>query len=200
MKIFRVFLCLAVIPILSGCAAELSKNLQTLNQSLQTRQAAGNSALGFSQNVMPPSETARFESKLSPNSSDRALTANWNSLKPLADKLVSLSACGVGPWPQNGGQNEIEAWKSLGRYIDPDVRNPHSHGSFPLAIWHTQYHPRSACMNILRVDKWSMPSKNSISFRVQFISDISNETVFVIYLFKANEEGTWLYSNATLSP
>jgi len=152
----------------------------------------------FAQNQLTPKIAGDFQSKLTPGMETGPLAESWTSAKSLVIPIVVLAACGVGPWPQNGGQDEIEAWKTIGRWIDPDVKSPYSYGSFTLPIWHTQYHPKSACMTILRTDKWAKPSKNTLSFRVQFVSDVSDETVLVNYLFKMDEQGNWLFNSSNL--
>ncbi len=181
----------------SGCAADL-KNLEQFNNSLAAIVAGGQASPMFSQNTMSPNATGAFQSKLAPFSNDSVIAANWESAKPLVEKTVRLAACGVGPFANNGGQDEVEAWKSLGRWTDPDVKSPIVYGIFPLAIWHTQYHSKSSCMSILRTDKWAKPSKNTLAFRVQFVSDASDETVYINYLFRVIDDGTWVFNKAYL--
>jgi hypothetical protein len=205
MNKFKAFSLIGLVMLSSGCAEDL-KNLQQFNSSLSTLAAGGQPRPAFfgdqatpifSQNVMSPNIVDAFQSKLTPPSNNGAISANWTSAKPLVEKVVGLGACGVGPYANNGGQDEIEAWKSLGRWTDPDVKNPLVSGSFPLAIWHTQYHPKSSCMSILRIDKWAKPSRNTLAFRVQFVSDASDETVYINYLFKILDDGTWVFNLAS---
>ena len=183
MKISLTFsLCGAVVLTLAGCATRPGI-YQPVNGQ-QNAQRLGTADIGIQQNVMRPSEASDFELKLNPKLTDRVIAAKWATLKPLAEKVVSVSACGVG--------SEEVAWKSMGRWVDPDTNFLQT--NLALAISRTRYHPRSACMTILRIDNWSMPANNAVSFRVQFVSDVSNETVPISYLFRANEEGTWLLS------
>jgi len=186
-------LCAALMS--SGCAADL-KNFQDLNRSLTALANGSQSTPMFSQNLMSPNVINSFSTKLAPATNDQVINANWEALIPLASKVIGLAACGVGPFPQNGAQDEIEAWKSLGRWIDPDEKNPLTYGTFPLAIWHTQYHPKSSCMSILRTDRWAKPSRNTLTFRVQFVSDSSDETVYINYLFKAMYDNAWIFTRA----
>lgn len=188
---------LGAVMLCSGCAAQV-QNLEQFNHALAEKLANTSSGVGFSQNAMAPQISSSFQAKLLPPTNDAAIAANWVSAKPLVEKILGLAACGVGPYNNNPGMNEIEAWKSLGRWVDPDTKDSLTYGHFPLAIWHTQYHPKSSCMNILRIDKWAKPSKNTLAFRVQFVSNASDETVQINYVFKMIDDNTWVYNQANL--
>ncbi|WP_348699602.1 hypothetical protein [Duganella fentianensis] len=199
MKKLALLLALNIAIQATATAAD-SKILDDLSKTLNTIANLGKPQAGpaFSQNVMSNEVRVSFSTKLQPTTDDQRIYTEWEAIIPLAARIVGLSACGVGPYPQNGSQNEIEAWKSLGRWIDPDVKNPMYYGTFPLAVWHTQYHSKSSCMSILRTDRWTKPSKNTLSFRAQFVSTGSDETVNINYLFKILDDGTWVLNNAYL--
>lgn len=188
---------LGTVLLCAGCATQV-QNLEQFNRVLAEKMANSSPAGGFSQNPKAPQIASTFQAKLAPPVNDPTIAANWAAAKLLIDKTISLAACGTGPYNNNPGMNEIEAWKSLGRWVDPDTKGSFTAGRFPLAIWHTQYHPKSSCMSILRIDKWAKPSKNTLAFRVQFVSNASDETVLVNYVFKMIDDSTWVFNQAWL--
>ncbi|MBS1169145.1 MAG: hypothetical protein H6R01_63 [Burkholderiaceae bacterium] len=171
---------------------KLSRVLDTV-QALGGAQAATTGSINFKQAVPTPEEQTAFRQRLVPPQKIQSRLPDWQAAMQMAEKFVTLAACGIGPYPQNGAQNEIEGWKTMRRWIDPDDQNPHAYGSLVLAMWHAQYHPKSTCMAINRIDRWSQPAANAISMRIQYYSPASNETAMANYAFKRMADGAWVF-------
>jgi hypothetical protein len=55
-----------------------------------------------------------------------------------------------------------------------------------------EYHPKSQCLSVTRLDDWKMHAKNAFSFRAMFVSDASSEGRSITYLMVKQPEGVWL--------
>lgn len=71
-----------------------------------------------------------------------------------------------------------------------------------LALWpatqNMQYHNRSQCVDVQRVDAWKVEARNAFSFRVQFVSEQSGESEEAFFTLSKQPDGVWMIQRGDL--
>ncbi len=65
---------------------------------------------------------------------------------------------------------------------------------FSAPLPRARYHNQSACMTVTRVQGWSSPALNALSFEVVYVADDSGESSKTRHEMIKQPDGTWLFS------
>lgn len=71
----------------------------------------------------------------------------------------------------------------------PMYSYPNNQGSM---FQYMKYHDPSKCVDIRSIDRFSLLALNALSFRVVYLAKDSGETVNFGFLFKKDDDGSWL--------
>ena len=125
-----------------------------------------------------PSQVETFEKAIAA-SVQADIQTNKNEAADLISLIVQTSACATsGP-----------AWNRLNR-VSESPQN-HTYGLYS-PMRNMQYHNKTSCLDVIRIDKWAKPAKNALSFRVQLISGQSDEAASLAFVLVKSMEGQWL--------
>ena len=174
-KVSRMLVAIAMLS-LCGCMQQL----KDLNSTLTKTNAAV--AQGSTMPNMPEmSELQRqtLHSKLVNKVNDRAIHQAREEARPVIEKILEISAC----YPR------FDIGRYLNAYSVAENSGAYGH-SAPMVMMN--YHPKSECLTVSRVDSWRMLAKNALSFRAVFVSDASSESSSVNYEMIKQPDGTWL--------
>jgi hypothetical protein len=83
-----------------------------------------------------------------------------------------------------------DAWKYLGDYQVPGTGNAY----YLAAMNATHYHDRSQCLTIRRISSVQQASADTLSFRVLFVADDSNESADRTFGMVRQPDGRWLFA------
>lgn len=178
-------ICVLAAAGLAGCASELHQ----VNQSL----AAVNQALAASsqprtmQNTMngpaipkPTSaQSQALQSQRSLGNVDTSIAATRQEAWPTIEKLIGFVAC----YPQYNAARYLHQYLIPNAYI-LEVAVPMNS---------MNYHPKTQCVSIARMDNWSMPARNALAFRTVYVSESSGESQSYNYEMVKQPDGAWLY-------
>lgn len=183
--------CIGIIG-LTGCAAELRKvndTLVSVNQILavptQGANAVGNSNALSGAPIMQPTaaQVQALDMQLKTATKDKNLLAARAEAEPTIKKVIGTLAC--------LSTSDVFPGKYVGPYLVEGV----SHRvSAPMSAM--RYHPKEQCLNVARLDNWSMPAKNAIAFRVVYVSGASDESQERRYELVKQPDGAWLFNIA----
>lgn len=181
----KAFICLLVAASVSGCANELqqvNQSLMAVNQALATPAQSRTSQYAPAGARLPAMTAAQLQTlqahKLSANT-DAALTAARHEAWPVIEKVIGVVSC----YP------EWNPSRYIGQYLAPGMNSMEV-----AAPMHTMnYHPKTQCVSVARMDNWSMPARNAIAFRAVYLSDSSGESKSFNYELVKQPDGAWLY-------
>lgn len=105
----------------------------------------------------------------------------WDTARDRIAEVLLYESC----YPQYGSHSY------LGRYVAPGV-DPVFVFNDP--IFRMQYHPKTECVTVDRIDDVKMKAKNAISFRVIFVSDASGETETYTHHLTRQPDDQWLFT------
>lgn len=193
MKLTPLLLACMGIAGLSGCAGELQQVNSTLagvNKILAvptqgtstTNQTTDlSSANGLATAQPTQAQTQALESQLRTPSTDKNLLTARAEAEPTIKKVISTLAC----FPD----------MNPGKYLGPYLMEGVSYSVLaPMSGMH--YHPHEQCLNVARLDNWSMPAKNAIAFRGVYVSGPSDESKEYRYELVKQPDGAWLFKRA----
>ena len=106
-----------------------------------------------------------------------------NSARERASTIIGVQAC----------SNRLSADRILGKWVAPGER-PETIINTP--IYQLQYHDKNSCLSVDRIDNFTEPAKNALSFRVAFVSDSSGESIINNYTLVRQADGAWLITKA----
>ena len=190
MKLTPFLLACIGITGLTGCANELKKVNDTLagvNQVLAAP-AQGANAVSNS-NTLSGAPTAQptvaqiqaLDMQLKTATTDKNLLAARAEAEPTIKKVIGTLAC----FPDT----------NPGKYLGPYLMEGVSYSVLaPMSGMH--YHPQEQCLNVARLDNWSMPAKNAIAFRGVYVSGASDESKEYRYELVKQSDGAWLFKRA----
>ncbi|GFO54497.1 hypothetical protein GMSM_15040 [Geomonas sp. Red276] len=162
---------LLILSLNSGCA-----ELASLNKAITNKTAAitNNSA---SLN-MPPMSSAQQEQMHSHFQAHfgSGLQQAVEEARPTIEKTLQISAC----YPNYDIEKYLQPYTSGGGVII----------GAPMAAM--QYHPKTQCLSVVRLDSWKMLARNAFSFRAVFVSDASGESRSLYYNMIKEPDGAWL--------
>jgi hypothetical protein len=172
-----------------GCAQQLqhlSSALAETNRALAGGNKAPNQPGMYASNTptmsapnMPTMSEAQAQAMhrhLSSKLGDRALLQAREEAKDNIEKILALSAC----YPD---------WQ-ISRYLAPYSMEGRSDHEAPMLGMN--YHPKSQCLGVVRIDNWKMTAKNAFSFRAVFVSEASAESRSIHYEMVKQPDGAWL--------
>lgn len=173
-----LFLAVGATTVLAGCLAQM----EALNNAL----AKGNTAVSnFSGGtaappmpVMSGPQRQAMRSQLAVAVSDRGLVLAREEAKGTIEKVLVTSACYTG----------FDLNQYLQQYLDPQP----DMGLFSPMV-RMNYHPKSQCLTITRLDGWRMLAKNAFVFRAVYVSEASSETASLHYKMVKQADGAWLF-------
>ena len=109
------------------------------------------------------------------------ISADRADAKPLIERLVMTSACA----------RDSGAWNSFNRQLE----NPATffNGLYMMVpmSW-MPYHPKTKCLDVIRVVGWQKPAKNALNFRVYLISAQSDESKHQDFALVKSDDSGWL--------
>jgi hypothetical protein len=126
--------------------------------------------------VMSEAQGQAIRIHLSSKLGDRALLQAREEAKDNIEKILAISACFPG-WQIH---RYLAAYSMEGR------------GDHETPMLGMNYHPKSQCLGIARIDNWKMSAKNAFSFRAVFVSEASAESRSIHYEMVKQPDGTWL--------
>jgi hypothetical protein len=126
---------------------------------------------------MTPVQKEQLYSHLQSVSGSGDLRQAVSEAKPTIEKVLQISAC----YPN------FDIYKYLQPYAaDGNV-------AFGAPIAGMQYHPKTQCLSVIRLDSWKMLARNAFSFRSVFVSDASGESRSQYYEMIREPDGAWLF-------
>ncbi len=133
----------------------------------------------FSPSMTPQQEAALSNSFV--RASDIQVAKAITEAQPLIIEITKRIAC----YPKYDG------WRILGSYTTPD----YSSGGWQSPMTQVDYHPKSQCLSVVRIDGWKMPALNALEYRVAYTSDQSSHSVSRKYRLIKQIDGQWLLDN-----
>jgi len=110
---------------------------------------------------------------------DMAVLRAREEARPTIQKVLAIAAC----YPN------WDIGRYLTAYTTAEKAGPYSQTA-PMVTMN--YHPKSECLTVTRVDNWRMLAKNALMFRALFVSDASSESASVNYEMIKDPDGSWL--------
>lgn len=130
--------------------------------------------------VEPTSEQITSMGKAISASVTAAIAADRQSAAQLIADLVKTSACAT----------DGRAWNKFNRVNEkPRTYTTDNRNSVPML--QTQYHNKSQCLDVIRIDEWSKPAKNALQFKVRMISAQSDEVASQTFLLVRQPTNEW---------
>jgi hypothetical protein len=162
--------CLQQLTDLNNSLSRASKMLPSESQVA----APGSSLANLPQMSKPQLQIQ--QSQLSARTNDRAALQAREEARPVLEKVLSRSAC----YPRTDVYRYLTAY-SIGE-----------RGGYPAPMVTMQYHPKSECLTVTRLDNWRMRARNAFSFRAVYVSDASSESATAEYEMIKQPDGAWL--------
>lgn len=168
-----------LVLLLSGC-----KTLEEVNSGLEQI----NGALSGKPNTQTTSATpAPTSNKLIKSTQDISATfvrpkdtkinAKIKQAEPSIVDLISATAC-----------DTLSPKGSLKRYWE----NPNTNNMYVSPTIGMNYH-KSGCVNVIRVNGWTMPAKNVVKFNVSYESPTTGEGTSRSFTAIEQDDGSWLF-------
>lgn len=173
-EILRKALFLSFIVVsFSGCAQELSSIQNVLTK---TNKMLSSGSTDMSIPRLSPNQSQALQDQLRSKIGDHNIRQAREEAKEELEKILSVSAC----YSKYDIHRYLSAYSVAGKqdYLAP--------------MWNMDFHPKSQCLSVIRLDDWKMHAKNAFSFRAMFVSDSSSEGRSVTYLMVKQPEGVWL--------
>lgn len=171
---------------LFGCAQKLNDITSLLNSTKQVLASTGNipslpRAAGLQGDLpamprMAEYQTQTLRAQISTKSGDNALAQAREDAKPTIEKILAISACCP----------DYTLQRYLAAYSVPEM------GYYEAPMPRMQYHPKSQCLSVTRIDSWKMTARNAFSFRAIYVSEPSGESRSIVYEMIKEPDGTWL--------
>jgi len=173
---------IAIIAVsISACTStlkDINSGLSTVNSTLNGQSTSQ------SNNYATPTQAQqqKIQSSLAYKVQDNDINNAVTEASPIISEFIGMNSCITG---YNGSM--------LNRYAAPGKLFPNNNYTGAPAP-QMRYHNKAACVSLLRIQGWEMPTKNALRFEVSYISDASGEVV------KANNEvvkqpsGEWLFT------
>lgn len=140
--------------------------------------------------LMPPdvlsitsSQRARIQKALNVKSGKAQLDAQIKDASSTIADVLRIHSC----WqfgPNSGDRNPLGAYEAPGASLFGPAL-----ASRPAKM---QYHPKTSCVALLRLQGWKMPAANALGFEAIFQSEASKETSKAQYEFVRQPDGEWL--------
>ncbi len=176
--------------ILGGGQAQAQNLLEKINQGLERANrvlaGGGPSAAVSSGNAMgaSPSEAQlqRIASAMNVSGKPVEVEVMYQEAKGLIGEILLTTSC---------------IFSSPGRMLAK-----HKAPQGVLDIWsvamNMQYHNRSQCVDVQRVDAWKVEARNAFSFRVQFVSEQSGESQEAFFTLSKQPDGVWMIQRGSM--
>ena len=127
-------------------------------------------------------QSAKIDAALQLNSPDKALTQAAAQAAAAIVPFLKIHSCMTG----------YDA-SSLNVYAAPGKSYPNN--NYSKAPMPTMYkHAKSACVNVVRIQGWKMPSPNALRFEVVYASELSGESKKGEHEMQKQPNGEWLFS------
>lgn len=166
---------------LCGCLQQLteinnslSKASQIFSPGSQHGSPAGDKVLLMPHMTKPQLQTLHNQFSIRPH--DPAVVRAREEARPVLEKILTISACHPDMY--------------IHQYLVPYWSGQNHTPSAPMAGM--QYHPKSECLTVTRLDNWRMNARNAFSFRAIYISDASSESRAEYYEMVKQPDGAWL--------
>ena len=160
----NISIIVAVI-LLCGCT-----QLSALNNTITKTNVAMNMP------SMTETQNQTMHANLLKKVNDNAIAQARVEAKPTLENILTISAC----YSKFDINKYLTAYSVAGKqdYVTP--------------MFMMQYHPKSQCLTVTRLDNWKMAAKNAFSFRAIFVSDASSESRSIFYEMIKQPDGMWL--------
>lgn len=162
---------------LSGCARQLQDLDRTFSKINSF--ATSNSSVPTNRSSMPRMSEAQvntLHTLLMKQVHDQSIAQARAEANSDIEKILRVSAC----------YSDSNPHTVLRQYSLPEK------SFFEMPMWRTQYHPRSNCLTVTRLDSWKMLARNALTFRAVFVSEESSESTQVVYEMRRQPDGVWL--------
>jgi hypothetical protein len=162
---------------LCGCLQQISDLTGTISKTSQIITGNHQPGAGGGLAPMPRMSEAQLQQmrrQLSHKNTDRATFLAREEARPTLEKILTISAC----YPNF----------DVDRYLNPYTER----GGHGAPMVHMEYHPKSQCLTLTRLDNWRMRAANAFSFRAVYISDASSESATREYEMVRQPDGVWL--------
>lgn len=189
-KLYISLACLTTI--FSGCAG-LNEGLSTVNNGLSTINSALGTVTGTTTNatsasVLAPISAEQKQKIINGLSTSQAqykgnIANAIGEATPNINQVISFLSC----YPS------YDAGKYLAQYAAPDY-SPFAGLATPLR--RMQYHSKSQCVTLNKLQGWKMPANNALRFEAIYISDTSGESIKQTYEIVKQPSGEWLFTSA----
>lgn len=134
-------------------------------------------------NTASPEQVRAYVEKFVSHDGSASLQEKIESARDRATQIITIQACYKG----------YDPYRLLSRWLMPG-RDPAL--TINSTMFHLTYHDKNTCMSVDRIDNFSEPAKNALSYRVVFVSDSSGESRNFNYTLVRQSDGEWLILNA----
>ena len=180
---------------MTGCestAEVLNSTARVLNSTssvLSGGSASSSSSSAHNSYTQKPNaqQQAQINSALTYKASNAQLKQAITEAKPVIYQFLEAASCQM-----YSTQPYAPDIKGVGKITSSNVPGgaAYYNGHNFWRIHAPEHHPKDKCLNVERVDNWSLETKNAFNFRVLFISEESGETV-VKKMTMRKEDGEW---------
>lgn len=130
-------------------------------------------------------QQAAIQKSLTVKTGKPALDQQIKSAAPTISEILKLHGC----WFFTGGDARSSP---LGIYEAPGAST--WSGVLIGRPTNLQYHPKDSCVSVARIQGWTMPAANALSFETLYQSEASKETKKVRYTLVKQPDNAWLLS------
>ncbi len=173
----------------------LNKALEQMNNSLAetNRALAGGATPVSTSSPAAKSQTLAGLARIAPEQR-AAITERLAQTQPNQDLQQSIAEAKTTIQPFLERASCITTWNgsSLNIFAAPGA----NFGTYSAPNLRTQYHDRSTCMDVVRLQGWSKPAKNALKFEAVFEAADSGESTKGNYLLIRQPDGVWLFREA----
>lgn len=170
---------------LNKALEQMNSSLASANQALaggatpastSSPAARGQGLVGLAR--IAPEQRSAITQRLAQTQQNQDLQESISEATATIQPFLERASCIM---TVNGSSLNIFAapGKNFGTYFGPNLS--------------TQYHDRSICMDVVRLQGWSKPARNALKFEAVFEAADSGESTKGNYLLIRQSDGVWLF-------
>jgi len=169
----------------AGFLADVNKKLEDVNKALGATPSTSQSVKATGRGLPTPTEgqLKAIDSALKVKGNNAALVNAIAEASESISGFIKIQTCIMDD--RRGALLNIYAAPGTDEY------NPMFYPMYPAG--RMQYHDKSSCVSVVRMNGWEMPAKNALKFEVVYVSDSSGESVKEQHLLVKQSSGEWLF-------